>query len=341
MVNRQEKMIESGPKQQDAIRTQIYPKISMLIPAYKEEAVIGNALGQLTKEVEYPDFEIIVGIDGDFDNTYTIAKKFAQKNHNLIIDYNSQREGVTERVRKMLEIATGDICIKFDADMQFGNPKTALYNVAKYFEDPEVGAIYYCGEYDFERSAYQYMEPNYVAELEKEREKSIASRAENFLSILVYQYRKHFFPITRDTIIPIDTHCFRRKLITHLDEKLVHDDVELARNVLEKGYRIDLAPDIIVFTPGGQPHNTKALWNQKIKGNVGWIQLEQHHGIKFKRYCFGIMMVFVRNFYKARLKDIVAFFYWGVIFLCSYIVAYFKKEQHPKNIWKRFERQQG
>ena len=303
--------------------------------------VIGNALSQLTEDIDYEDFEIIVSIDGDYDDSYKIASEFAKKNQNLTIDYHSQRKGVTERVREMLKIATGDICIKFDADMRFGNPKTALYNIVKYFEEPEVGAIYYCGEYDFERSAYRYMESRYISELEKEREKSIASRAENFLSILVYQYRKQFFPITKDSRIPIDTHCFRRKLITHLDENIVHDDVELALNVIEKGYRIDLAPDVIVFTPGGQPYSTKALWDQKIKGNVGWIQMEQRHGIKFKRYCFGTLMVFVKNFYKARLKDIISFFYWGFIFFFSYIAAYVKKDQHPKKIWKRFERRQG
>lgn len=315
-----------------------YPKISILIPAYKEEAVIENVLRQLTEDVDYPNFEIIVGIDGDYDRTHEITKSFAETHPNIRIDFDPERKGVTERVRRMLAMADGDICVKFDADMRFGNPKTALYNMARYFQDPNVGAIYYCGEYDFERTAYEYMEPRYIPELEKEREKSIASRAENLLSILVYQYRKQFFPITGDSPIPIDTHCFRRELITHLHEELVHDDVELARNVLSKGYRIDLAPDIIVFTPGGQPYDTKALWQQKIKGNVGWIQMEERYGIGFKRYCLGVLSVFVRNLHKARFKDIVAFFYWGTIFFFSYFFAYFRRREHAKDVWTRFER---
>jgi cellulose synthase/poly-beta-1,6-N-acetylglucosamine synthase-like glycosyltransferase len=318
-----------------------YPKISFLIPAYKEEAVIGDALKQLTEEVDYPSFEIIVGIDGDYDNTYQIAEAFADKYDNILIDYDPVRRGVTERVRRMLAIATGHICVKFDADMRLGNPKTALYNMARYFEDSEVGAIYYCGEYDFERTAYEYMEPRYIPELEREREKSIASRAENFMSILAYQYKKRFFPITKDSPVPVDTHCFRRELITHLDGKLVHDDVALARNIVEKGYRIDLAPDVIVFTPGGQPYDTKALWDQKIKSSVGWIQMERRYGIRFKQYCLGIVMVFLRNFHRARLKDIVAFFYWIIVFSFSYIVAYFRKNRHAKDVWKRWERRLG
>jgi len=318
-----------------------YLKISILIPAYKEEAVIGNALRQLTEEVDYPNFEIIVGIDGDYDNTYKIAKSFVEKHDNISIDFDPQRKGVTERVRRMLKMATGAICVKFDADMKFGNPKTALHRIVKHFDDPEVGAIYYCGESDFQRSAYKYMESRYIPELEKERRKSIASRAEHFLAVLVYQYRKQFFPIKKGCPIPIDTHCFRKELITHLDGRMVHDDIELAMNVIEKGYRIDLAPDIVVFTPGGQPYDTKALWDQKIKGNVGWIQMERQYGLKFKSYCFGIFMVFVKNFYKLRFKDVIAFFYWGVIFFFSYIAAYLRKDQHPKNVWKRFERRQS
>ena len=318
--------------------TNNYPRISVLILAFKEEAVIGNALGQLTEEVEYPDFEIIVGIDGDYDRTYEITKEYAEKCDKIKIDYDPERKGVTERVRRLLKMAEGEICVKFDADMRFGNPKKVLYNMVEYFKDPEVGAIYYCGEYDFKKTAYKYMEPRYIPELEQEREKSMASRAENLLSVLVYQYRKQFFPIRQGCPIPIDTHCFRKDLITHLDGRIVHDDIELAMNVIEKGYRIDLAPDIVVFTPGGQPYDTKALWDQKIKGNVGWIQMEKQHGLKFKSYCFGIFMVFVKNFYKLRFKDIVAFFYWCVIFFFSYITSYFKKDKHAKDVWKRFER---
>ena len=49
-------------------------KISILVPVFNEESVIGNTLDHLLNEVEYPRKEIIVGLDGCTDNSYNIVK---------------------------------------------------------------------------------------------------------------------------------------------------------------------------------------------------------------------------------------------------------------------------
>ena len=119
-------------------------KVSILVPAYREGKVLPTLLKHLIKEVKYHNYEIIVGIDGDEDNSETIVKQYG-------IDYFmfKQRKGVTYVMNELIRRATGDICIKFDADMRFGNPKHALNNIVKYFNDAKVGAIYYAGEQDF------------------------------------------------------------------------------------------------------------------------------------------------------------------------------------------------
>ena len=56
-----------------------HPKISLLVPACNEEAVIEDTLKELINEVKYPNKEIIVGVDDGNDRTLEIAKSFARK----------------------------------------------------------------------------------------------------------------------------------------------------------------------------------------------------------------------------------------------------------------------
>jgi glycosyltransferase involved in cell wall biosynthesis len=53
-----------------------FPKVSILIPARNEEAVIGKLLSGL-QQLEYPDFEVIVCNDHSSDNTEEILNWFA------------------------------------------------------------------------------------------------------------------------------------------------------------------------------------------------------------------------------------------------------------------------
>ena len=59
-----------------------YPKVSMLIPARNEEAMLGKLLESLEK-LDYPDFEVIVCNDHSSDNTNEILNWFAGENDNF------------------------------------------------------------------------------------------------------------------------------------------------------------------------------------------------------------------------------------------------------------------
>ena len=53
-----------------------FPKVSVLIPARNEEAVLGRLLNSLEKQ-DYPDFEVIVCDDHSSDNTEEILNWIA------------------------------------------------------------------------------------------------------------------------------------------------------------------------------------------------------------------------------------------------------------------------
>ena len=299
-------------------------KISILVPACNEETVIHNTLHHLCYEVIFHDKEIIVCDDGSTDNTYNIAKKYPVK-----VLRNKTRKGVTFTMNKLIKAATGEICIKFDADMKFCDPSDDLKMLHSYMvSDDNIGGVYYSGEQDFKSHWVLY------PELQKERNKSWASRGENVAAILVHIFRKKFFPIRGyPPKIPIDIHCFKRNLIDHMDESIIHDDVELANQVLKKGYRIEWCDSVIVFTPGGQPNTTKDLWNQKTKGNLGWRQMPYNY---FK-YLMQIFWTFLKSTPKMNILDVLAMVYWMCIFIPNIFVTRFLKPDNVKH-WKRFKR---
>ncbi|NIM46926.1 MAG: glycosyltransferase [Candidatus Aenigmarchaeota archaeon] len=315
-----------------------WPKISLLVPAYNEEAVIDNALKHLVKDVKYPNKEIVVGVDKSDDRTLEIAKKYAKKYSFVKVDYSPKRRGVIGAFNSMLKICTGEIIIKFDADRKFGNPKTCLYNIVRYFKNPRVGGIYYTGEIDWKKNSHPYVELEYWPEIIAERERSIITRAENFLTVLQVQYRRQFFPVKGKMKIPIDISCFRRGLVNNIDTSMVHDDVEFAYQVLKKGYIIEFADNVFNFCNFGSPTKVKPLLQQKIKGNVGWILCYKKYDLNFGKYAIGISTTFLKNFYKCRFKDIVALSYWLILYGFSWLISIPKRHQHPTKVWKRWKR---
>ena len=108
---------------------------------------------------------------------------------------------------------------------------------------------------------------------------------------------------------------------------LVHDDIELATQVLSKGYKIKWCDEVIVYTPGGQPNDTKALWNQKTKGNVGWRQMKDRWN--YPKYVFNIGLTYLKNLHKITLLDHVSVWYWTMVFVPNYLFTWFlrKKER--------------
>jgi len=85
-------------------------KISVVIPVYNEEKYINNCLDSLMKQEEKPD-EIIVVDNNCTDQTIFIVKKY--KNIKII---KEKKQGITPARNVGFNAASGDILIKCDAD---------------------------------------------------------------------------------------------------------------------------------------------------------------------------------------------------------------------------------
>jgi glycosyltransferase involved in cell wall biosynthesis len=85
-------------------------KVSSIIPAYNEEATIGNVIGILNNISTIS--EVIVVSDGSTDNTPNIAKNMKAK----VLEYSENR-GKGGAIKAALEVCEGDIILFLDADL--------------------------------------------------------------------------------------------------------------------------------------------------------------------------------------------------------------------------------
>lgn len=107
-------------------------KVSVVVPVYNEEKYIERALKSLSKQDVDPD-EIIVVDNNSKDSSMLIAKKFGIK----IVKEKVQ--GMTPARNKGFNTAKYDIIARIDADVQV--PKDWIKQIKKNFETKKIDAL--------------------------------------------------------------------------------------------------------------------------------------------------------------------------------------------------------
>lgn len=93
-------------------------KVSVIIPVYNEEKVIGDCLVSLQKQTIVSSTDIIVIDDGSKDNSLGVIENFKLKDENCVL--LRQKHGGPGAARNLgASKAKGDILAFVDADMEF------------------------------------------------------------------------------------------------------------------------------------------------------------------------------------------------------------------------------
>jgi cellulose synthase/poly-beta-1,6-N-acetylglucosamine synthase-like glycosyltransferase/peptidoglycan/xylan/chitin deacetylase (PgdA/CDA1 family)/spore germination protein YaaH len=113
------------------------PKVSVLIPAFNEEAVIVETV-RAALSSEYPKLEILVVDDGSVDRTAELVREYFGRDSRvrLLMQPNS---GKPSALNHALSEATGDIVVSIDADTVVDSE--AIPRLIRHFADPKVGAV--------------------------------------------------------------------------------------------------------------------------------------------------------------------------------------------------------
>lgn len=113
------------------------PYLSIVIPAYNEEAVIKKTLERVAEylDINHPSYEIIVVCDGSKDSTATIAERFARERgpDNIKVVARADNMGKGFSVRQGCLQAYGDYVIFTDADLS--TPIDEIEKLLKWLEE--------------------------------------------------------------------------------------------------------------------------------------------------------------------------------------------------------------
>ncbi|MFP4116570.1 MAG: glycosyltransferase [Candidatus Aenigmatarchaeota archaeon] len=225
------------------------PYVSILVPAYNEEGIIGKTIEGLM-EMNYPNKEIIVVDDGSTDDTVEVAREASGGDDNIRI-LTKENGGKPNALNYGLDYCEGELIFSLDADSV---PREgAIRNMISHFEkDERVMAVV---------PTLKVMEPSNLWEKAQAVEYGITSFLRKMLSFInslnvtpgAPMYRKEFF----------EEHG-------GFDETTVTEDQEMGLRIHEKGYKVDHAIDSVVYTKA--PDDMKGLKTQRVRWNYGKLE---------------------------------------------------------------------
>jgi len=119
-------------------RRPITPRVSLIVAAYNEAAVIARKL-ENSLGLDYPaeKLEVVVVSDGSDDDTVDIVAGYADRD--VLLYHRPQREGKGAAINRVASLVSGEILVFSDANTMID--RGALRALVRGFADPEVGAV--------------------------------------------------------------------------------------------------------------------------------------------------------------------------------------------------------
>lgn len=228
----------SGFKKKLPQREEIEPQVSLLIPAYNEEAVIKEKL-ENSLSLDYPKekLEVILILDECTDNTMEIASRYIAQG--IKIFEQKPRRGKMAALNLAVPQAKGAILVFTDANSMY--EKGALRKLVRNFADEKIGCV--CGE-------LKYTSSSLVGEGEGlywKYEKFVKEKESQWLSVLV---------------VNGSIYAIRKQLYEPVEETLA-DDFVVPMRIARKGYGLVYEPEAVTVEKTAQ--STKDEFNRKVR----------------------------------------------------------------------------
>jgi len=208
----------------EPVREAVSPTVSLVIPAYNEEAHLREKLRN-SLSLDYPKdrLEIIVASDGSTDQTNAIAQRFSAEGVRLLaMPANVGKAMLLTRIVPQLR---GEIVVFSDASSELW--RDALRLLVRNFADRRVGCV--CGLYRTKSSA----------DLRSQGE-GLYWRYETFLKR--QESRLHSILGAHGAFYAI-----RQALFRPLDASLINDDYLIPMRIVGEGYRAVYEPQAVAW----------------------------------------------------------------------------------------------
>ncbi len=284
-------ILKYGTKGSPAKKYENKPTISLIIPTYNEELLIGKKLDNIFKLDYPPELIEIVIIDSSIDRTPEIITEY-QKRYNCINLIKEKRRGLANALNTAYAAAHNEIVIKTDCDSML--EKDALQKVASNFADPSVGGV----------TGKQVVINESKVEVGYRSLQSRVQVAESWIDSTIIFHG----PFS----------AYRKNLIKPIDFDSVADDSELAIKVRKQGYRTIIDPDIIFYEASQSAFFKRRM--QKDRRGRGLIRLLlRHEDVLFNpKYGNYGKLVFPINYFMMILSPYLIL----LLFLLSFYLLY-------------------
>lgn len=113
-----------------------YPDVTLLIPAYNEEAVVADKMLN-TKQIEYPGekLNVVWVTDGSTDSTNEKLSSYSD----VKVFFDSKRSGKTAAINRVVPLIDTSLIIFTDANTMLN--KESVYEIVRAFDNEKVGCV--------------------------------------------------------------------------------------------------------------------------------------------------------------------------------------------------------
>lgn len=268
------------------------PLVSILIPAYNEEICIEKTLNSCLFQT-YPNFEIIVINDGSVDKTLEVVDSFIKKQdyyiqnkkiNFVVIDKPNQGKAVALNSGK--DKANGDFLVTIDADSHLSSH--AVEKIMNYFTSEDIGAV-----------------AGNVVAIYKDSILGYLQKIEYEMGIYFIRASQSFFGNV--LVTPGALSAYRKSAIKNFEEGTLTEDFDSSVRILEKGYKIIMAPDAVCYTQ--VPLGVSDLIKQRIRWQEGSLEVFSKHSFHRKSFLVSLEWFFLLlfGFYPLMVKFVSLF----------------------------------
>jgi biofilm PGA synthesis N-glycosyltransferase PgaC len=240
-----------------AVENEELPRITLLVPAYREEASIEGKLSAL-HELDYPDYEVLVVDDGSPDATAEIARRHVRRDSRFRLLRKEVSEGKAMAMNDAIPLATGEIVVVLDAEARLQS-QALRYIAAHFVRLPRVAAV--VGNPLVENRATLLAE---LQTLEFTAVISVLRRAQVVWGRML-------------TAVGMIS-AFRRSALQDIgffDPTMASEDVDVSWRLQRRFYDVRYEPRALVDVT--VPTTLRALWRQRRRWAMGLTQVLRHH----------------------------------------------------------------
>jgi poly-beta-1,6 N-acetyl-D-glucosamine synthase len=230
----------------------VYPFISIIVPAYNEGEVITASLSSLL-ELRYPYYEIIAVDDGSTDNTFEKMKEFEGNHYGVRVQvFRKENTGKADTLNYGIRRSKAPIVVCMDSDSRL--TADALRYAVRHFDDQCVGAV-----------------AGNVKVINRHNIWTKLQALEYIEGLNIVRKAQAFFRSVN--VIPGPIGIFRRAAIEGTggyDSDTFAEDFDMTVKILADGWKINYEPKAIAFTEA--PEELLDVIKQRYRWSRGILQ---------------------------------------------------------------------